>query len=232
VRYWQQQIFVVITSVLLLTGCAGSGSVSGGGGWPIETYPNACETTMIPWEPSCLGIAGYDGFKYRDEFQACRLSMQAYQYALDEHYSCTKRKLTAIFDELLTVVPKTYNCYVEFFSDKSEGDPTSVCTLVEVPKFHHSYEADGLEYDLGVPWCVRKDRASSSAPKREYRLEDCREQVRVFAGENVLGQSLYAKSAQEQFDTYMRNLKRVLEDKADEAVEKFNCMAEGRQFCI
>lgn len=216
--------------LLLLVGCAGG---SGGGGWPTQSYPYACETGMLPDEPICLTSASFDGgFKYRDQFRACRIDMQSFENALNEHYRCTNRKLKWVFDELLVSVPATYNCYVDFFSDKEEGDPTNQCPPIDVPTFFQSYEVSGLEHDLGVPLCIRKSVGYNFAPKWKFQLVDCKNQVEVFTSKNAIGHSVNAESAQEQYDNYMQNLRFKLDQMLDDAVRKFNCFADGDDFCI
>lgn len=143
-----------------------------------------------------------------------------------------KRVGYCVFDELMEAVPKKYNCYVEFFQSTEEGDPSSLCPPLDVPQFHHSYQVDGLEYDLGVPRCIRKSDGYNFAPTRKYQLADCKEQVEIFTGEKSFGYSMNAESAQKQYDTYMQNLRRELDQRIDEAVRKFNCYADGNEFCI
>ncbi|MEQ9244383.1 MAG: hypothetical protein RLN99_00345 [Kiloniellaceae bacterium] len=223
------QILAVTLLLPLFPGCA----ETGGGGWPVQTYPDACHTGMIPFEPFCLSSASIgEGFKYRDEFQACRESMSNFIRALDTHYDCTERNLQRVFDGLLKSVPDTFNCYVEFFIVEEEGDPSSACPPVEVPHILRSYEADGLEISLGVPRCIRRDAGYNFAPKRAYELEMCHEQVEVFTGKKRSTYRLDAAPAQEQYDTYLRNLRQVLDRKADDAIRQFNCMAEGGSYCF
>ena len=223
-----QRLVIVFFSLLLLSGC-----VASGGGWPVSTYDHACHTGMIPSEPFCLFSADYDdGFKYSDQFQACRQSVSNFAIALDEYYRCSDTKLKAILDQLLVSVPATYNCYVEFFKDKKEGDPSAACPPVDIPLFFHSYEADGLEADLGVPRCIAKTKVYNFAPKRVYQLDDCRDQVELFTGKAIRSYSLNAASAQGQYDTFLRNLRWVLDRKSDDAISKFNCIAEGRSYCL
>ncbi len=202
-------------------------------GWPIETYVNSCDTVMIPFEPTCLSLSNYDGgFKYKRQFYACKQSMLNFTSALDEYYRCSSDKLKGVFDDLLSRVPDTLNCYVNYFKNRDEGDPSLECPPVEVPRFLHSYEADGLEIDFGVPRCIAKSNGYNFAPKMAYQLDNCREQVEVFMGKTFLSRSLNATSAQDQYDTYLRNLKWVLDQKANDAVSKFNCIAEGRKYCF
>jgi len=188
---------------------------------------------MLPHEPTCLFLSDGDmGFKYSRQFQACKQSMLNFVEALDEHYRCSDTKLKSIFDELLISVQDTYNCYVAFFKDHKEGDPSRACPPIDVPQFFSSYEADGLEVHLGVPQCIRKNDVYNSAPKRDYQLEDCREQVEVFTSKTIQSYSSNAASAQDQYDTYLQSLRRVLDQKANAAINKFNCIAEGRRFCM
>ncbi|RJQ52230.1 MAG: hypothetical protein C4526_08535 [Nitrospiraceae bacterium] len=184
-------------------------------------------------EPFCLTWTAYDGgFEYPDQFPVCKQSMLNFTNALDEYYRCEETTLKDIFDKLLISVPATYNCYVEFFKDKDNGDPTSKCPPVDIPRFSPSYETEGIEINLGVPSCIAKNEGYNFAPKRAYQLDDCREQVEVFIGQSILSHSLNAASAQDQYDTYLRNLKWILDQKADDAVNKFNCIAKGHRLCI
>ncbi len=216
---------VLLTLAAALTGCVSSGSR----GWPVQTYNHTCHTGTTPDKPVCLSI---DGFKYQDEFQACQQDMSNFVNALDSYYGCSENKLRATFDDLLRSVPDKFNCYAEFFKDKKEGDPSITCPPLDVPFFPHSYEADGLEHGLGVPLCIRKSQGYNFSPKRAYVLEDCRKQVEVFMGKRMLTNSFDAAPAQDQYATYLRNLRRVLDRKADDAVRKFNCLAESRGVCF
>lgn len=223
--------FVLLPLLSLFTnGCITTG---GSPRWPITRYVNSCDTAMIPFEPLCLIFRSYDGgFKYQGQFYACKQSMLNFTNALDEYYRCSSDKLKGIFDDLLLRVPDTFNCYVNYFKNRDEGDPSLECPPVEIPHFLHSYEANGLEINLGVPRCIAKSNRYNFAPKKAYQLDDCREQVEVFMGKTFLSRSLDATSAQYQYDTYLRNLKRVLDQKANDAVSKFNCIAEGRTHCF
>lgn len=223
------EVLTVPIAALMLTGCISSGGVR----YPVETFNRSCDrSSIIPYGPSCLEWArSQGGFKNGSEFQACKQSVLNYTSALDELYNCQDMKLKATFDDLLVKVPATYNCYVEFFQDKREGEPSSDCPPVDVPHFPYPYEADGLEINLGVPQCVRQHEGNSFAPKRAYELDDCRKQLEVFAGEGLSALSWEASSAQYQYDTFLGNLRDVLDRKADETVAGFNCYAEGREYC-
>ena len=222
------KVFAIVVS-LAVTGCVTTGE---GDGWPIETYAGSCNSSMIPFEPSCLSWSdNQGGFKYDGQFVACRQSMYYYTQALDEYYQCSYDELQVIFDNLLKKVPATYNCYVEYYAENKEGDPSVKCPPIEVPRYHASYEVDGLAINLGVPQCIAKHSTHNFAPNRRYQLDDCREQVKVFMGKIFSRSSINAASAKEQYDTYLGNLQRVLDRKANDAVSKFNCIAKGNKYC-
>jgi hypothetical protein len=213
-------ILVALTSCMTPRG--------GGGGWPVSSYAYGCTSGFIPSEPFCL----MGEIEYRDEFQACRQSLLNYTDALDRYYNCSAENLKSIFDQLLVSVPAKYNCYVEFFENNKEGDSSVACPPIDVPRFSSSMEADGLEYDLGVPRCIRKSGGYTFAPKKEYELHSCEGQVEVFTGKGYRSYSSDASSAQGQHDTFLRNLRQKLDREAEDAVRKFNCRAEGDRYCF
>jgi len=51
-------------------------------------------------------------------------------------------------------------------------------------------------------------------------------------GKTWRSHSLNAKSSKQQYDTYLRNLSWDLDQNAKNALSKFNCIAEGRKFCM
>ncbi len=217
-------------ALALLAGCAPGGA--GGGGWPIQSYPYASHPGMLPDAPICLISASINGFRYQDEFQACRVSLQIFQEAMEVHYSSTNSELKKTFDILIEKTNKTYNCYVRYFANEETGDPSVDCPPVDIPQFRGAYVVDGLELYLGVPRCVRKSGEHSLAPKRNYEVSDCKEQVEVFAGKNSYRSSLDATSAQKQYDNYMQNLRRKIDNDVNDAVSKFNCYARNERICI
>ena len=221
--------FFSVMTCLLLTGCVSSG---GGGGWPVQTFPYACTGHSIPFEPMCVSSLGGDGFKYRDEFQACRQGVTAYEDAINTFLRCKRDELKTAFDRSIRDVKKTYNCFVDYFSTHKQGDPSGQCDLVEEPTFHARYEADGIEMYFGIPNCVRKSSTTLYIPKRYYELERCKDDVEAFTGSRFGSFSTRATSAQKQYDTFMQNLRRKAETKLDDAVRQFNCKARGERFCI
>jgi len=224
-----------LSLILCLAGCAAGGS----SGWSSMTYPTACNLSIIPSEPPCLSIVSQgDGFKYRAGFLACRQSMLNYTDALDVHYRCADEKLKDIFDGIVKQVTATYNCYVGYFGRTEEGDPSIECPPVDLPRnVPTSYEVDGVEHDFGVPWCIATKSRRPFAMRKAYELDDCREQVEIFIGESTLLthislSSLRVVSAQKQYETYLSNLRQVLDRKANDAISKFNCIAHGGKLCI
>ena len=167
-----------------------------------------CASEFIPSEPFCM----ISEIKYRDQFQACRQSLLNYTNALDQYYRCSEDKLKSLFDQLLISVPAKYNCYEEFFKESKEGDPSNACPPIDVPRYMGSMQASGLKYNLGVPRCISK----TGTPKRHSELWICKSQVEVFTGKGSRS-FLGASSAQDQYDTFLENLRRALDEKAEAA---------------
>jgi len=171
-------------------------------------------------------------FKYAGEFPACRASLDNYLLALETHYGCAESKLRAAFDSLLVSVPRQLECYEAYFEQHREGDPTALCPLLEVPRIHGVYDVEGLDFNLGVPPCVRTWDEHNFAPTRARELEQCREGVAVFLGRVGAGWTPHAVSARSQYDEYLRNLRWRIDQNADAAVRKFNCLARGESYCF
>ena len=216
-------------TIPFLTGCVAS---SGALTWPSTTYPYSCR--MMPSEPMCIMSGdGVEEFKYRGQFPACRQSMLNFSNALEDHYQCANTELKNIFDNLLKQVPATYNCYVEYFRDRKEGDPSIDCPPVVIPNYVNSFEADGLEYDFGVPSCIGRHKGYKVyPPKHSFMLDSCKREVEEFTGKGSSSYSFNSKSAQRQFDTFLENLREIINRKSDDAIRKFNCMADRNDFCF
>jgi hypothetical protein len=225
------RLMVPVASLLVVSACVSNG---GGGGmaWPVQSYPYACSGNSIPFEPSCVDNLIDNSFKYRGEFQACRQSVQSFEDAVNTFHRCKSDELKAIFDKLIKKVKSTYNCYVDVISANKKEDPSAICERVEVPRFIASYVADGVEYDFGIPNCVKKSKFTVYVPKGDFGLSFCKEDVEKFVGKGYSVLSYRSKSAQKQYDTYVENLRRKASDKIDEAVRKFNCKARGESVCF
>lgn len=231
VGYFLAMVLVLPT----LIGCRSLGGGGLGGGSLISTYPNAC-TSMPSLAPSCMYFAdNEEGFSSRRSFNSCRQSLNNYVSALDTYFDCSKSTLKNIFDDMLRRVPATYNCYLDYFKVQQKGDPSVKCPPVKVPTFYPYLDASGTKPELGVPRCIRDNAPHKFFPKRKYSLPACKAQVDVFTGKRRVGMSVSdfdAAPAQKQFDTFTNNLRRALNRQADEVVQKFNCLADGRKYCM
>jgi hypothetical protein len=240
VRYWENTerlTYLAFRASFLLAIILGlSGCVPKGGDGPLwNTYPRACEF-MPTSEPICMVSASTrNGFGSQSSFRNCKQSLANYIEGINTFYKCSQSKLRRTYDELFISVPKQYDCYVDYFSKHNVGNPTSSCPLIEAPNFHGHHEARGLLHYLGTPRCVRKNGGHSFFPKHENELDICKKQVDVFLG-NTLSSYLVsdfdAGDAQKQYDDYIANLKRIADQKIGDAIEKFNCLAEGGKICL
>ena len=231
------RVFFLLAVVgFLLTGCQASGPNPL---HQVQSYSNPCSASSFPREPSCIGILLTYDFDSRTEFQACRQSVSAYERAINTFIGCKSDELKTVFDDKITEVKLTYNCFVDYFSDNERGDPSEKCALVEEPNFFGRHEADGIEMYFGIPSCVRKSKTAFYIPKSDYDLDKCKEDVAVFMGSGSyrLGSrsvsSLLdgATSAQKQYDAFMSGLQRKGADKRSDAIRKFNCKAQGGRIC-
>jgi len=215
----------------MLMGCSTFGS-----DWsPVYTYDYSCSTDIMPELPLCLVVDGYgEGFDSSGEFYACKQSLLNYIDVLNSYYECSERKLRDVFDTLIEEVNTTYYCYETFFKENDGGEGLSQsCPTVKVPHFVPSYEADGLELMPGVPQCIRENENFNFKPRNRDELNGCREQVDVFTGEaSILSYTRNAASAQDQYNRYLISLRSVIDHKIRAATNQFNCIAEGRDFCV
>ncbi|MBB3066654.1 hypothetical protein [Limibacillus halophilus] len=203
--------------------------------WPITTYSYGCQSNQLPNEPACLWLGS---FEYSSEFQACRLSVDNYIRALDNYYSCISEKLQNNFQILIEQSYETYNCYVDRFEESGTVSISSLCPGISVEPSYQTYPiltgAGKIHTNYGVPACVRKQSGHDYSPSNTFELMQCKGDVRAFAGA-ADGRSSAIRiyeSAPEQYEKYMRALRREIQEKGNRAVEKFNCMAERRRICL
>jgi len=209
---------------VLLPGCTTGDHTSRGElSWPVQTYDTHSFDRFMPFEPVCL--TGVDGFRYPGEFAACRQSVANYIDALDGFYRCRGKKLRLIFDRLLVDVRATYNCFVDFYANDEDGSP-SHCPTVVVPPFYGEVGTSGIGTWLGVPFCVKND---GLVPASKISLISCTSEVETFLG---TGRFFATSSAQEQYDKYMRSLASLIDEKQQDAIDKFTCIADGRKYCF
>jgi hypothetical protein len=213
----------IMSVVASIYGCAKTSSV--GVSDLVTTYSYRCDRGL-PFEPFCI-VTG-TGFHSNRSFEACRISLNNYLSALDYYYDCSSHQLKIIFDDLIVEAVNTSMCYTEYYSDRISGDPRGHCQLVSLPRFSGAIVAQGIEPTFGVPYCVREAEGYDFTPKYASMTESCIDDVAAFVGEDVFATG---KSAQEQYDDFTRNLSWVLDRKANDAVRKFNCYADGNDYC-
>ena len=68
-------------------------------------------------------------------------------------------------------------------------------------------------------------------PKRAFMLDSCKREVEKFTSKGSLSYRSSSKSAQKQFNIFLENLRVIINTKSDDAIRKFNCMADRIDFC-
>ncbi len=204
--------------------------------WPRMVWPDPCQYTSIPFTPPCIsGMVENEGFRWSDEFTACRDDVAEYGRVLDRFYQCNTQDLAAAFDRVTAASLSTARCYAEFFSevDRTVAEKPLHCSRVEVPNTLRLTVTgiDGVEYDMGVPDCVRASEYDVHVPSK-YWLEGCVNDVLKFANKTTSHSFGRDKSAKHQFDEYSNNLRENLERRSRAVVDQFNCLADRRLPCF
>ena len=161
--------------------------------------------------------------------EACRASLIEFTKANAAFYQCTSNKLKTIFDQSTQNAVTSYNCIAQNYK-ASKNDLYEYCHLVTIPDFHKKFEVSGLDHDFGIPPCV-VTKSNPSSVTNENTLLDCKQAVDVFTG----GQEKYSfsvKSAQKQYNEYTKNLYLEVQRNIDKAIDRFNCLAEHRGWCL
>lgn len=184
--------------------------------WPTQGYATACPIYSIPFEPVCLTSASIDGgFKYSDQFEACRGDMQRFAFALDRWGDCVLEELRTNYNLYLDRSKATLECLAtslprEEFRD-SPVAPECPVVEVDIDRFHNL-----SSFDV-PPLCIGK---TEFFPRNGWRLESCTKDV----------------------VEYIQTMKRKIEDASwtvhekarragDDATRKFNCYARRERFC-
>lgn len=211
---WMKSSFFL---VFLLFSCSPIAAVN----WPVQQYPYGCK--WMPMEPACISSIEV-GFKYSGQFSACKQSLNNYVAFQEAFYDCTAKELNDVFQKLSKNISITYNCLSQYKDDKNE---VINCPNVEIPKFDKAYIVRGLEYDLGVPYCVKNFRHRQMT---EFFLDDCKADVDEFNSDGKYISSY--SSARKQYKEFMGNLHDEIQNNIDNAIRKFNCHAENQDFCL
>lgn len=223
----------MLFAALLLSGCQSVKREP----WPRMSWPDPCQYSIIPFEPHCIsGSIEDEGFRWSDEFEACRDDVTEFGRVLDRFYRCKVRDLADAFDKVTSQSLATARCYAEFFSEETERSVTDKplhCPRVEVPNTLRLTVTgiDGVEYNMGVPDCVKASEYDLHVPSM-FWLEGCVDDVLEFADQTPSYSFGGDKSAKEQFDEYAKNLREDLDERNRAVVEQFNCLADRRLPCF
>lgn len=175
-----------------------------------------------------------EGFRWSDEFAACRDDVAEYGRVLERFYQCKTRDLAGAFDKATTESIATAKCYTGFFSEKERtvAEKPMHCSRVKTPNTLRLTVTgiEGVEYDLGVPDCVKATEYDVHVPSK-YWLEGCVNDVLKFAGKTSSYSFGSDKSAKQQFEEYSNNLRENLERRSRAVVDQFNCLADRRLPC-
>lgn len=185
--------------------------------WPTQSYRVDCPIVFMPTEPICLTSASFEGgFKYGDQFQACRIDLQSFGYALDRWVECVGREWVDGFNRYVDLSKATLLCLSRELPEdefRSAVEPPA-CPEVEVD-IDPNHNLTGFTLQ---PLCLRQARFF---PKNRWDLERCSTEVvdylstmRSSIGSGRTGIHYKAQSA------------------SDRAVERFNCYARRERFCF
>ena len=187
--------------------------------WPVTNYPMLCtaDSWLAPFQPSCLNeFNTEEGFKYRDEFHACRVSVQNFLAALEQWRQCRLNQLKQVSKDLAKQVEATLQCRRK--KDKNYG---GVCPLVSASFSDKHFYSLGI-YGGNPPRCVTSDRVPQASDfLRDLKVDRCERESRQFLN----GLPATVRRHAENIDSESRT-------KADEATRTFNCMAQRERFCM
>ncbi len=228
------RVVILLSMSLLLAGCPSAHREP----WPRQSWPDPCQYSSIPFAPICIsGTVEDEGFRWSDEFAACRDDVSEYGRILDRFYQCKTHDVAVAFDKLVSASLATAKCYADFFAediDRSAEEKPLHCSRVDVPRtFLLTVTGiDGVEYGMGVPDCVTASEYDVHVPSK-YWLEGCVDDVLEFADKTPSYSYSYGrdKSARQQFEEYSNNLREDLEERSRAVVEQFNCLADRRLPC-
>jgi len=206
---------IVLVLAIAVAACApGGGRVA----WPVESYANACvNSPFMPIRPFCLNELNTEqGFRYREEFAACRLSVENFVEALDRWRRCRVRELAEIALTISKEAVEAIRCLESLTS--TETADFSQCKLVQTSFSARRIYGSGFH---NPPLCVREESFVPEMAERRWRILTCRYDV-----------GRYLKELAEAVEDLDQRLRRETKDAADDATRIFNCMAKRERFCI
>lgn len=184
---------------------------------PVKTYDNVCSMPMMmPSEPSCLMSASYDGgFLHRDQFAACKQSVENYINALDIWYYCVMDDLRDRYNLYLDKSKKTLYCLEKKLTDKYKDNLSVDCPPVNIRIDQYYILATRND----PPMCV--DKKIFFPKYKKWDLDNCKDKVEH-----------YITKAKRNIEYGSFELQQKVSMAAEEATRKFNCYAQGGQLCF
>ncbi|PKR58416.1 hypothetical protein [Thalassospira lohafexi] len=173
--------------------------------WPVEPYSRGCEDVdlFLAEPPLCVStLHTEDGFQYRDEFAACKQSMNNYFSYLDRMIECSVTKTSVGIEDAQREFSTLTKC-------KNEMSPECSTEKVEETYQKVPHSIIGLWFPLE---CQRDGEfaANICISHLNSDLDDIRD---IYSAEH-------------------RKLVREAKTKSDEAIRLFNCKANREKFCF
>ncbi|WP_242343593.1 hypothetical protein [Anaeromyxobacter terrae] len=128
---------------------------------------------MMPMEPICHTSASFDGgFKYNDQFAACRIDMQSFAAALDQWCECVIEDLRTNFNVFVDRSRSTLECLNAGASSGRRVEQAAVvqCAEVDVP-IDRYYNLDARDVP---PLCIKKQEFF---PRDTWSFDRCQGEV-------------------------------------------------------
>ncbi|HAI29581.1 MAG: hypothetical protein CMO07_08675 [Thalassospira sp.] len=195
--------FSQIFAMLCLVGCQTSGSNSVA--WPVETFPHGCEhiETFVSGPPLCTTqLFPEKGFSYREEFDACRQSVQLYVAYIDRMKECMVNKTRTNIEDIATGFSALVAC-------KATG--SDHCSSEKVRQFYK----DVPESVIGLWFPQSCDRTG------EFSNQLCTKDLRNDA-----------KTISEMHLSNAEQLLETMDEYSEEAIRSFNCIANREKYCL
>ena len=209
--------FAVLVGLLLALAIAGCVPMAARTPWPSQSYPMSCPQWSMPMAPICLSMTSYDGgFKYDDQFVACRGDVQSFGYALNRWYECVMDELTSKHKLFIVLSLATLQCLDSKLAGSSPGKPHPVldCPVVDVD-IDRSHALGFIDI---APLCVTKQE---HFPEYSWAMDRCRDDVLK-----------YVRKMKSAIENGSYELRSKANRAADDATRRFNCYARREAYCF